>query len=209
MARQERGYPARLAEFRNPVTAKMTSTVCSSLMLALCLFACETSTSRWSPVSPHTGEFTLLYPAGVLDAAVDSTGVRLHRRVNGPARKPFCDFKGTEEPTSHIVDFDYRFTFHEVPDTAVFTRGGHPWRVGRVSVGGHGGVEDRIGTGGCGLRVITLFLDAHHVLDVRGMRLTELRALESKGVLSETEAFRAGEVDSLLNRIVGTLELPS
>lgn len=182
--------------------------LCLALLAALA--SCTTSSSReeWVAATPANGSFSLEYPPDVLVASADSATVHLHSEVAGPTRSPFCDFRGDAAPTSRIVDFDYRFGVSDVADTSDVTRGDHPWRVGRIALGGLVGVEDRIGVEGCGQRVITLFVDARRVLTIRGMRRDELRALQESGMLDDTKALSPSEVDSLLDRLVRSVTVP-
>jgi hypothetical protein len=177
-------------------------------LTVLCLLTTACTHARrdsdWARLVSADGKFSVEYPESMLRLDQGSRSIRLTRQVLGPARTPFCDFKGTAEPTTVVVDFDYELNYYEVADTTDVVQSSDPWRLGPVSFGGLHGVETRIGTEGCGPRIISLFVDATHVLEIRGIRLAELRTLESRGLLFGTTALHAAEVDSLLNVIVGS-----
>ena len=187
----------------------MNSGIVPSLILIVFLASCGGTPPQesWESAMPTDESFSLRYPSDLLDATIDSTSIHLRREVKGPTRSPFCDFEGRADTTSRIVDFDYTFHVSDVEDTSEVTQGEHPWRHGRIQLGGLEGVEDRIGVEGCGERVLTLFVDATQVLTIRGMRLAELRALEARGRLEDTRALSPSRVDSVLDRVVGTLRV--
>lgn len=130
------------------------------------------------------------------------SSIRVWNEVDGPARSPFCDFEGTADPVTTIVDFDY--TFSVVPKDDPIER--TDWDRGGITLGGLEGRESVVGTHGCGQRIVRLAWGDDLVVRIEGPNPAELLHSSERDALLSIPGVIAPEVaDAMLGALVHSL----